>query len=300
MVPGPSALQSALGVSHPCRVAEPTLTICGSCRLAQAGPASLVTRATTPPKAHHRPPLPPSPAVCAACRSTLRVLPSHRHTAHTLCPPCQARAGHTVDRNHGWNTHARANPYPVVMPAGVPKATLVPATVPSHVSTVAFTYPRCAAPPERAMPPPRTHRPEHGEDVGADTGAPRMCTHLPPHLSGDTCDACMRGTRVRPLPSQKETGDAGAATDHVRRHEDVLRVCMRFGCRARLPPHIPGDMCDTCTCAGFVRPLPAAPPVVPKRVPRRAADRTSVTCDRPREPLDVVRVVSRLWMPGSE
>ncbi|KIJ08771.1 hypothetical protein PAXINDRAFT_102451 [Paxillus involutus ATCC 200175] len=63
----------------------------------------------------------------------------------------------------------------------------------------------------------------------------------------------------------------------------MLRVCMRYGCGTRLPMHNVGDICEACASAGFVR---APPAVVPKRVPRRAKDRTHPL---PRESIDLVR-----------
>ncbi|KAF8129064.1 hypothetical protein EV363DRAFT_1339678 [Boletus edulis] len=64
------------------------------------------------------------------------------------------------------------------------------------------------------------------------------------------------------------------------------RVCIRFGCSARLPTHVPGDMCGVCAGAGFVRPPPAG---VQRRIPRRA---TECTFPRPRESLDLVGTLS--------
>lgn len=74
---------------------------------------------------------------------------------------------------------------------------------------------------------------------------------------------------------------------------------MRFGCGARIPVHVLGDICEACVRAGFVRPLPApapAPVIVPSQnrswmyMQRRAAEHPY---PRPQESL-VVRAVSRI------
>ncbi|KAH0835725.1 hypothetical protein J3R83DRAFT_9548 [Lanmaoa asiatica] len=79
------------------------------------------------------------------------------------------------------------------------------------------------------------------------------------------------------------TVTGGSVYASVNYGENVPRVCLRFGCGARLPVHVLGDMCEACTGAGFVRPPPA---ILQKRVPRRATERV---CPRPRESLDLVR-----------
>jgi hypothetical protein len=81
-------------------------------------------------------------------------------------------------------------------------------------------------------------------------------------------------------------GGVPMSVDHP---DDALRACMRFGCGARLPAHVLGDVCSACAGAGFVR------PPVQKRVPRRATDHTR---PRPRESRDLVRAVSRHLIPG--
>ena len=85
----------------------------------------------------------------------------------------------------------------------------------------------------------------------------------------------------------------GGVPTSVNHANDALRVCMRFGCGARLPPHVLGDMCSACGGAGFVHPPRA---VVQKRVPKRATDHMDV---RPGESRDLVRAVSHLSIPGS-
>lgn len=161
---------------------------------------------------------------CTACRVPLGIA-SHYHTAHVLCPPCQALNAAIVKTNPRDRAVPRANPYPVVLPTEktTPRALAL---------ALAFTYPNL------------------------------------------------------PVPSPTTASAGGRVHTSVSHRQDVLRICMRFECGARLPAHVLGDVCEACAGAGFVSPPPT---VVQKRVPRRATQRT---CPRPRESLDIVRAVS--------
>ena len=87
-----------------------------------------------------------------------------------------------------------------------------------------------------------------------------------------------------PAPLAPLQNQSGAPGTHRR---DAPRVCMRFGCGARLPLHVSGEMCEACAGAGFIRP-PTVQGVV-ERIPGR---RTPV-----QQPLDLVRAVSFFMFP---